>query len=107
MGSPIPLALLGRVEAALEKEAVDNLTTQFMEGEKVGKYDIFDLLESELYGMPTGDFRFLEIVGILKADPLERSALIYTLYQGLIERHLNSNIDLIHDEMDRLEEPNV
>lgn len=101
----IPLHLIGRVEAALEKEAVENLTTRLLEGEQVGKFNLEELLDCELSGIPTYDKRFPEIAALLHADPKELPALVDKLKLGLVQRYLDSHIDLVHDEMYRLEEP--
>lgn len=104
MNNAVPKELLYRAEAALEKEARENLVNRFLQGDKVGKFDLRDLLDCEMSGMNTYEFRLGEIVSILDADPFERSALIDKLYTGLIERHLDSHPDLIGDEMHALEE---
>lgn len=104
MNQAIPLHLLGKVEDALEKEARQNLIDRFLAGDKVGKFDLRDLLDCELSGINTYEFRLTEIVSVLDADPMERSAMIDQLYSGLIERHLDSHIDLVHDEMHAMEE---
>lgn len=91
-------------ENALEKEARENIYNRFLQGDKVGRFTIRDLLDCELSGMNTYEFRFCEIIGILDADPLEREAKIDKLYSGLIDRHLDSHPDLISDEMNALEE---
>lgn len=99
-----PIALLHRVEKALESEARENLITRFVQGDKVGKFDLRDLLDCELSGQESYQRRLEEILDILDADPMERSAMIDKLYAGLIERHLDSHPDIVHDEMNALEE---
>ena len=102
--NPIPLALLGRVEDALRKEAHDRCVEKLMWGETVGGLDLGDLLICEAQSMERAAIMESKFVELMKSEYPDTPLLQEKWKFDIIERYLDSKPELVDDMMDELEE---
>ena len=100
----IPLALLGKVEDALFKDAHDRLTEKLMEGGKVGGLTMLDLVDCELNSIERSNLVTAHVYELLMADWPDDQLLKEKFKLGMIERYLDGKPELVHDEMHAMEE---
>ena len=84
-------------EAAFTQEAKDSLTEKLKDGKRVGRCDLHDLLDCELN---SERYRIVrdDLMQILTAQNDSRPHLADQFIEGLIERYLDSNPELVADE---------
>lgn len=74
--------------------ARQHLTERLHEGKTVGRCTLRDLIDADLNG-PRAGFAAIEITNLLLADSGARAAMADTYIEGVIERHLETNEDLV------------
>ena len=85
-------------EAAFTQEAKDSLTEKLKDGKRVGRCDLHDLLDCELN---SERYRIVrdDLMQILTAQNDSRPHLADRFIEGLIERYLDSNPELVEEEV--------
>lgn len=94
--------LSDRAAGMLREQAVYNLTERLKDGKRVGRCDLFDLLDCELN---SDRYRILlaDLFQLITAQSGEHGALADRIVEGLIERHLVTHDDLIEEEATEIE----
>lgn len=91
-------------DGALREHAIQNLTERLQDGKRVGRFDLFDLLDCELnsdrYRILLEELGSLIIGG---TEACDRAAQADKIRDGLIERFLLGHPELIEDEAAQIE----
>lgn len=91
-------------DGILKKEAIDNLSQKLQSGQRAGRCDFTEILDSELSG-DRYQIILSELSALLLTTTGEREYLADQIRDGLIERYLNSanNTFLIEEEAAEIE----
>ena len=85
-------------EQAFTQEAKDSLTEKLKDGKRVGRCDLHDLLDCELN---SERYRIVrdDLMQILTAQNDSRPHLADQFIEGMIDRYLDSNPELVEEEV--------
>lgn len=83
------------------ERAREHLTYRLQDGKTVGRRTLRDLIDADLSG-PRAGLAAIEITNLLLADSGERAAMADRYVEGVIERYLETNEDLVQETAEEM-----